>query len=386
MYLSEDLQNRLVDQYLRIMNESATKSKMKSGTLDFRKLTNITTEEKRSAETDYHGQIIFEFVSLPGAGIDVNYRRMLCEVEEPRDTNGVIDRLKKIYRLKDWQFVEAGLNNKNIGIYASYDKKDANYKQTDLRNVNIMCPLINKNREIIINVMKQEGYYLTQERNIVDKDDPSDVKWILMCFAPNKMRSASVDVRKMKWLFHITDTKNISDIRKMGLWPKSSNGNFKYPARVYLWPEYSMEDICNYARGLYSDTNQKAMALMQIDVDKVPADIEFYYDPLMERAIFTDKIIPANAISIFGLIDAENARLMETDEANDAAMIIRDVLQPYVEKKKAQYIEREFLIITKDVETAKEIQEELSGNNIESSRIYKNEDELYMVVLPVISR
>ena len=295
--MTEELRQNLLRQYYHIMNESYTPQKIKSMQLDFYKIANISIDEKRCAEVSYSSGVSYEYIHQCTFAAPDNCNRLLCEVRETHDADSVIARLKKNYDLCDWQFMKSNMCNNVQGI-------DAEYKTTDTTNLNILCPMIERNREIIINILNQEGYYLAQEFNTVS-DDKSDVKWVFLCFAPNNSVTASSDIHKRKYLYHITVPKKFTTIQQVGLTPHSSVNIFKYPERVYLWVENDPAVLCNFAYSQYKYFNTPNLLILRIDVSKIPDSIEFFYDPLQNGAVYTESNIPSNAIIPYAVVKCD---------------------------------------------------------------------------------
>ena len=191
------------------------------------------------------------------------------------------------------------------------------------------------------------------------------------------------DVYKMKWLFHLTDVKNVAGILTDGLKVKSSDLQFKFPERVYMWPETSIDDMLGLAKNRSIDDSSKHFAAIKIDVDKLLDNIEFYSDPLQNRAIYINESIDKSALSLFGFVNTEWKPYIITEKMHNRMSVIFEVIQSYVSKQQVKYNNDTFVLGCRNINIANEVRDKLLERNISVSRIY-NEDEydIYMVVLP----
>ena len=51
------------------------------------------------------------------------------------------------------------------------------------------------------------------------------------------------------------------------------------------------------AMAIINDKEEIEYSLLFIDVDKLPKDMHFFYDPNMEKAVYTEQVIPHEAIT-----------------------------------------------------------------------------------------
>ena len=362
----DEIKELLAQRYHYILFESATPSMLASTHLDFYEVTGATPKERREAEISYKNHIIREM--LLWVAVPQNYRRILMEEDSTRTVEQVIYRLKKEYDLKNWQFVKAQMCNKIEGITAE-------------TSVRIAIPLLEKNREIICDILTQEGYYLAQEMpfNIPDK---GTVDWALLCFAPIKSKNISSEIREMKYVFHTTSEKNIRSILRGGLIPTSSSGRFKYPPRIYLWGENDITSARRYAVTLNSyssETNEKYF-LLRVKTEKIPLINEFYYDPLLNDAFFTTGEIPRDAFEIFEMISSEGVPLdvISLDYKNSI-----EWLEDIASQNESFYNRETYVMVTKSKEKADELIEILNKEGYDvSSKVYSEDDRFYFIVYP----
>jgi len=99
-------------------------------------------------------------------------------------------------------------------------------------------------------------------------------------------------------LYHITYKKNINNIQKKGLIPKSKSLIENHPDRIYLF--FDVDDAKNFTvlRGLYSDDLE--FVLLEIDT-KLLKYLKLYQDPKFGKnilAFYTYDNIPPNSLKI----------------------------------------------------------------------------------------
>ena len=167
----------------------------------------------------------------------------------------VKEELKKSLHFLDWQIrEESGANGiKLILLYSD----------------------IGENVNIIIEKMKLMGWsksYITPVRII------NGVPIRAISFDPIYQDSIKDIIRKWRYLYHISPFVNKDSILKNGLIPTSRN----------------------IARQLYdadnNPDNDGTYCLFQIDVNKLPIDIDFYFDGRYEKGVYTKQIIPRDSI------------------------------------------------------------------------------------------
>ena len=93
-------------------------------------------------------------------------------------------------------------------------------------------------------------------------------------------------------------------IEKEGIIPKHSSKVFSYPERVYLFTDKNNSQELKLSGFLFAKLNKQESikeeieySLLFIDVDKLPKDMHFFYDPNMEKAVYTEQVIPPEAIT-----------------------------------------------------------------------------------------
>ena len=223
--------------------------------------------------------------------------------------------LQENYHFRDWQFT--------VGV--TYD---------DVPYMDFLIP--EKVLDVLIADMKRHGMQSRHLPEIIDefKDkmfkrefpDGIDISdkfegWTYVRFTPIKQRDCRKVIRNnSRYIYHITDVTNVNAILKDGLKmnnlshpevqpriflivpnrqdlpvdPRDDNFDFNYyitralPGRLY---SYRIKD------GTAKDNGRWDFAVVRIDVDKIPADVEFYWDiHSFPFAFFTEDAIPASAI------------------------------------------------------------------------------------------
>jgi len=96
-----------------------------------------------------------------------------------------------------------------------------------------------------------------------------------------------------QYLYHVTDEKNVDNILKKGLKPKSKTNSDGYMnnERVYLYlnePDKTEMLI----------SVSKNPITLRINLDKMNKTTKFYFDPRIENAFYTYEPIPNSAIEI----------------------------------------------------------------------------------------
>lgn len=187
--------------------------------------------------------------------------------------------LKRDFYFQDWQIKE---------------QRGAN----DIKLILLLAD-IGENVKIIIEKMKLMGWsksYITP---------PSIINGMPMkaiSFDPIYQDSIKDIIKRWRFLYHISPAINKDSILKKGLLPFSKNGKFDYPPRVHLLkPSLSDSQLRSIARQLYdsdnSPDNNGTYCLFQIDVNKLPDEIDFFFDPRFEKGVYTKQEIPKESIN-----------------------------------------------------------------------------------------
>lgn len=126
-------------------------------------------------------------------------------------------------------------------------------------------------------------------------------------FDPMFQDNVNVEIAKYGYMFHWTPSKNIENIQKNGLLPKSENRYFMYPQRVHLLkPTVTEEEAIHLVKELYKKSDKTKgsnYALLYINVKNLLNNVEFYYDPRYEFGYYSKEPIPFEVIKIIGYFD-----------------------------------------------------------------------------------
>ena len=174
--------------------------------------------------------------------------------------------------------------------------------------VYVVTALVGENEKKIEEDMAKVGYFLGQRRgpNTID-----GMEYAVLQFEPECQRQNDVteEVReKYKALYHWTPSYNVQSILNKGLIPDRKNSFFNYPNRVYLIQGDASNEYLYRMGHMLSFFNNDARnnakySLLEINVNKIPQKVRFFYDSNSEFGIYTENIIPANTIRVLNEFD-----------------------------------------------------------------------------------
>lgn len=101
----------------------------------------------------------------------------------------------------------------------------------------IVVPDIAKNIDIMKDVMACYGYFLTQSQPFRE-----DNSFVALRFMPKFQPLIDEEVRKYKYLYHVSPKRFEAKILKNGLVPKSKNELYDYPGRIHFIVNMDMND------------------------------------------------------------------------------------------------------------------------------------------------
>lgn len=171
--------------------------------------------------------------------------------------------------------------------------------------VYVITAQIGKNDEVIEKEMNNMGYYLAL------KGEPIDVFGMIfkiLQFEPysQKLSDISSELKNnYDVLYHWTPQKNIDSILANGLLPRNNNDKFKYPPRIYLIKgDVTQYDLEILGSDLYrvdaSVDNDGIYCLIEVDLHRLPDNIQFFYDSNSDIGVYTEQAIPKDCISLVG--------------------------------------------------------------------------------------
>lgn len=224
--------------------------------------------------------------------------------------------LEKHYRFREWQF-STGINIVDNIPYIDFlvPEDVADILIDDLKNRGLVGrKLYDVMKEYTTKMFPQE---FPNAKSIIDKFQG----WIFVRFINMSQENVREIIRRnSRYVYHITDAQNIDDIKKTGL----TLNNLSHPEvqpRIFLMTDnrddapqrYKKEfDINRYFVALIKRIHQYRLAdgstdeenpykwkfaLLTIDIDKIPKNVEFYWDiHSFPFAFFTEDFIPSSAI------------------------------------------------------------------------------------------
>lgn len=170
----------------------------------------------------------------------------------------------------------------------------------------IIIPKLNKNIPYLVDYMDRNGYYLIRcfsGSDAVNLDDPDSesIPMAEIMFAQKKPANIIEWVKQYPYLYHVTPASNMGVIWKYGLMMRKresvydiKNWDIHYPDRVYFICGEKEQDALDYA---ISDMVGGLYHLLRIDINKIPANIKVYSDPLLgENAVYVEQNIKPELI------------------------------------------------------------------------------------------
>ena len=247
----------------------------------FEELKNIVSLMKRMGEnvSDKNFYLLFENVSLP-----VNINEGLIK---SYDIEKVINFLSNAFGLerKDKQTIDINkLKNLQHHNPNTISKK---IKENGCEVIVIHISKVFTEKNKIDYYLRKYGYFLSNEE---DKYEYYELTY-------EKQFDENMTVFQLKqhiqYLYHVTDKKNVNNILKKGLKPKSKNNpsGFLNNERVYLY----LNKPDKYEQMIVSSTEP---IVLKIDLYKINPETKFYFDPRINNAFYTYEPIFSNAIQI----------------------------------------------------------------------------------------
>ena len=190
-----------------------------------------------------------------------------------------VEYIKKYFQLNNQQIdIEQGMNGSKVIV--------------------VYVPVINNNVEEINKAFNLCGYFLSYPKEDVLKTQKG--KWVILQYEPKHSEKITSFVRwSEKILYHITPLNKKNKIKKNGITPKTNNNIFNYPDRIYLMSgKCNKYDIFTFCKTLMKtkDINSKGCCLITINVELIPDNVDFFFDPYFENAFFTKENVPPSAI------------------------------------------------------------------------------------------
>ena len=201
--------------------------------------------------------------------------------------------LGKVYGISTWQVEVRDFNN------LGYDQAFIKYGYNSKEFIDIIVADINKNREVISNLMNNYGYMVIREiRQVKDNCVMVHMFYVKKDASPVTKEILS----KFEYVYHMTPVGNVGRILEVGLMPKPRNGSARdngiiYPPRIYMSTD--LEILKKYKTTLALDHETEEFSIIRIETAKLYNGMQFYLDPLFGRPyIYTENSIFPNALSL----------------------------------------------------------------------------------------
>lgn len=200
------------------------------------------------------------------------------------------------FRLEDWQL--------KIDDYPPRKEANAPLMYATIPDDEMNILLFNR-------AMSFFGYF----PGLVDRSikcNPDLMDYVRIQYEPKIQDRINEEIRKMKYLYHVSEESHEKKILSKGLVPRSSNPRFDYPSRIYAIREDAEPDrfdrLLKYIATLLNEpkkhTDKTVYNVYRIDISKVPERVNFHRDYNMYPiAVFTADNIPPSAISVYKKIE-----------------------------------------------------------------------------------
>ena len=113
---------------------------------------------------------------------------------------------------------------------------------------------------------------------------------------------ATAFVHEKGYLYHMCSFESYQRIQKQGLTPRSSQfEGVDNPERVYAFFERPSDEDFEYWANDFKEhkkQNITGFILFKINVEDLPKDQKFYFDPRMEHVVYSTQGIPPTALQI----------------------------------------------------------------------------------------
>lgn len=188
--------------------------------------------------------------------------------------------------------------------------------KNNIQKIYVKVPNYKEVLEALIHAFRLCGYHF--ENSVSKSFGINDgVGTITHCFAPEHLDDISNLLRQeCKYLYHITPKYNESKIKSIGFSPRIRNKVFNFPDRVYFIKDNIDENALlgmAYQLGYYNDSkgNNGEYVIFKVDLNKVPNNTKFFYDPSYNNGVYTTFNIRPNCIVNIGYVDfkEENIRI-----------------------------------------------------------------------------
>lgn len=185
--------------------------------------------------------------------------------------------IKQQYMLQDWQ---VWIYNRNHVEFV------------------VIIPDKGNNEDMIIEDMTSLGYFVARKWYQINSKD--NQKYLYIKFDPKYQKNETDNIRKGRYLYHVSPVINHNSIMNHGFVPLHKNKYLGYPPRVYLFKADIMpndlKDIVNNIDAFKTELTKHDYTIYLIDLNNVSKDILFYNDCNYEYGVFTEQNIPYDSV------------------------------------------------------------------------------------------
>ena len=280
----------------------------KNGFCTFEEYCDINgiTEDNRT-ERDINFYYNFRYVYVPDC-VGVNYKERLYETLTSHSKESLVKRLISLLSEFILDFDIDGAKNIDKGIFAFLISKDCPIFEEDdkefLSSFELSdCELSDK----IYDILEFYKYYIT----FIEENEKGYILAIESYFTKDARETIK---ENGNILYHITESRNVPDILRKGLIPKTGKrkyqGGYRYfPERVYLIGNNPniVENIDSVIRDKEFEKNRIQYTILKIDLGK--HNISLWYDDASDGKynVYTLEAIPPSLISITPLDEIQKS-------------------------------------------------------------------------------
>ena len=284
------------------------KKPKKNGFCTFEEYCDINgINEDNISESDINFYYTFRYFYVPDS-IGDNYEEHLYETLTSHSKESLVKRLISLLSEFILDFDTDGAKNIDKGIFAFLISKDCPIFEEDdkefLSSFELSdCELSDK----IYDILEFYKYYIT----FIEENEKGYILAIESYFTKDARETIK---ENGNILYHITESRNVPDILRKGLIPKTGKrkyqGGYRYfPERVYLIGNNPniVENIDSVIRDKEFEKNGRQYTILKIDLGK--HNISLWYDDASDGKynVYTLEAIPPSLISITTLDEIQKS-------------------------------------------------------------------------------
>lgn len=209
-------------------------------------------------------------------------------IKHPKNATELAAEVKMTFKLDNFQVIADDAFNlglPNVMMVSEPSK---------FETISLIISDVADNFEIIDTFMKKAGYTLIRKFTPVFPDGNA-VHVII--YTPIVRPNISDEIAS-SYLYHVTPTSKLSEIKKSGLIPHArygteEEGGIIYPERLFFFTDR------NDAENLCDENSQfgEEQEILFVDTDDVAEMMDIFYDPLYgKKAVYVEHAIPAKMI------------------------------------------------------------------------------------------